>query len=465
MIELYAHQIDMVNRCRATGKRSVLLQAPTGVGKSIIASHIIQSALSKGTRTIFTVPRLELIDQMGKNYRDFGIEYSVIASREKYFPQIKNTIASVNSLASRIGKIEPPQLLIVDETHYGAEALDKIIKWGRANNAFILGLSATPWKANGKGLKCWYDTMVRGPSVKWLIDNNFLSQYRAFAPDNIDMTGVRVTAGDYNKQDLSGRMESDRKLVGSVVDHYIKYAMGMRGITFTVSRAHSAIVCEAYRASGVPAATIDGETPKDERRRLAVALARGEIFQLVNAELLTFGYDLAAAANMPVTIQCMSDLQPTLSIAKQKQKDGRFMRYEGPDAKPHIKFDHANNIKEHGFPDDETEWTLEDEERRGKSKGEKEKVIPYKICSECHFAHKPSPHCPECGFVYPIEARTIDEVDGDLVEIERDEAKRKSRMEVGREKTFEGLVAIAKERGYKMGWVYKQCAIKGININ
>jgi len=316
MIELYPHQIDMVNRCRATCKRSVLLQAPTGVGKSIIASHIIQSALSKGTRTIFTVPRIQLIDQMGKNYRDFGIEYSVIASREKYFPQIKNTIASVNSLASRIGKIEPPQLLIVDETHYGAEALDKIIKWGRANSAFILGLSATPWKANGKGLKCWYDTMVRGPSVKWLIDNNFLSQYRAFAPDNIDMTGVRVTAGDYNKQDLSGRMESDRKLVGSVVDHYIKYAMGMRGITFTVSRAHSAIVCEAYRASGVPAATIDGETPKDERRRLAVALARGEIFQLVNAELLTFGYDLAAAADMPVTIQCMSDLQPTLSIAK-----------------------------------------------------------------------------------------------------------------------------------------------------
>ena len=92
--------------------------------------------------------------------------------------------------------------MIVDETHFGDEALDKIIEWAKNYGAFVLGLSATPWKLNGKGLGCWYDTMVEGPTIRWLIDNKYLSDYRAFAPDTLDLSGIRMSAGDYNKKTL-----------------------------------------------------------------------------------------------------------------------------------------------------------------------------------------------------------------------------------------------------------------------
>lgn len=459
MIELYPHQLDLVHKCRTTGKRSVLLQAPTGVGKSVIAAHIIHSAMSKGTRTIFTVPRIELLNQMSKNYNDFGIEHCFIAAGECYYPKVNNVIASVPSLTRKLDAIEPPKLLVVDETHYGEDGLGNIIFWAEKHGAFILGLSATPWRLNGKGLGCWYNTMVEGPSIKWLIQNNYLSNYRAFAPDTIDMSGVRVTAGDYNKKDLSERMESDRVLVGNVVRHYKEHAMGKRGITFTVSRAHSQIVCDAYNAGGVKAATIDGGTPKDERKRLARALATGEILQLVNAELLTFGYDLAAAANMNVTIQCISDLQPTKSLAKQMQKWGRALRFEGVNADPHLIFDHANNINEHGLPCDDRIWSLADRERRVGKKGS-EKEISFRICPKCHFAHKPKPSCPECGFEYPVESRTIEEIEGDLIEIER--VNDPVMLRVRHANTCAELYQIAKEKNYHWGWVKRQCSYKKI---
>lgn len=464
MITLHPHQLDMVDRTRKTGKRAVLLQAPTGSGKSIMASYIVQSALAKGTRTMFTVPRLELLEQMSKNYNDFSIPHTFIAAGEKYHPKINNVIASLPSLASKISRFEPPELLIVDETHFGDEALDKVIEWAKNYGAFVLGLSATPWKLNGKGLGCWYDTMVEGPTIRWLIDNKYLSDYRAFAPDTLDLSGIRMSAGDYNKKDLAGKMESDRKLVGNAVKHYMEHAMGKRGISFTVSRAHSEIVCAAYNTMGVRAATIDGETPKDERRRLARALATGEILQLVCAELLVFGYDLAAAANMNVVVQSISDLQPTKSLAKQMQKWGRDLRFEGVDADPHFIFDHANNVYEHGFPCDDRVWTLADREKKTGKKSDGEKDIKAKVCPSCFRASPPSNSCKYCGFVYPVMSREIEEVEGDLVEIEREKLRKAKRSEVGKAKTIDELWAISKERGYKSGWVYQMAKVKGIKV-
>lgn len=463
MIILHPHQHKMVAQSRMTGKRAVLLQSPTGSGKSIMASHIVQSALARGTRTIFTVPRLELLSQMSKNYNDFDIPHTFISSEHDYHGQVNNVIASLPSLHRRLDKISPPKLLIVDEARYGEGAMDDVIAWGKKHGAFILGLDATPWKMSGRGMGCWYDAMVEGPSIKWLIENNYLSRYRAFVPDTLDMTGVRVQAGDYNKKDLAGKMESDRVLVGNVVKHYMTHAMGKRGITFTVSRAHSEIVCAAYNSMGVRAAVIDGNTPAPERKRLAIALATGELLQLVCAELLVFGYDLAAAAGMDVVIQCIGDLQPTMSLAKQMQKWGRDLRYEGPDADPHLIFDHANNIYEHGLPCDERVWTLADRERIGRGKSD-EKEIRLRVCPSCFVPSKMRPVC-ECGYVFPVDAREIEEVEGELKELEQLAIKKEMRMEVGRCKTQDDLEQLSIARNYKRGWVKNQCGFKGIEYS
>lgn len=458
MKSLYPHQLALVEATRRTGTKSVLLQAPTGVGKSVIAAHIVQSALSRGSETWFIVPRRELLRQMSEQYSDFGIPHTFIAQGYKHRDRVPNVICSLGTLVRRIDSLMPPRLAIVDETHYGSNALDKVMKWLRSNGVFTLGLSATPWRMDGRGLGCWYDSMVEGPSIKWLIEEGYLSDFRPFAPDTINLKGIRKVAGDYNKSDLAERMEGDRVLVGNAVKHYKEHAMGLRGVTFTVSRKHSEIICAAYNSAGVPAACIDGETPDDERKRLARALATGEILQLVNAQLLTFGYDLAAAAGMDVTIECMSDVQPTLSLALQMQKWGRVLRKKD---KPAIIFDHANNFYEHGMPDDERIWTLKDRDKRDSAgRGEVEKRA--RTCPGCHYTSRPVPVCPNCGFVHPVEARKVDEVEGELVEIERQKVKKAARMEVGMAKTIEELEAIADERNYNWGWVKRQCKLKGI---
>ena len=458
MKQLYPHQVNLVNMARMTGKKSVLLAAPTGIGKSVIASSIVHSAADKGKKCWLIVPRRELLRQMSGQFKDFNIDHTFIAQNQKYIPMVSNVVASLQTLVRRLDGLTAPDLAIIDETHFGSTALDTVIKWLKANGTFILGLSATPWRLDGKGLGCWYDAMVEGPSIRWLIDNGYLSDYKAFAPDKLDLTGIRKLAGDYNQKDLADKMESDRVLVGNCVKHYMKHAMGLRGVTFTVSRKHSSIVCEAYNTAGIPAACIDGETPDDERKRLARALANKEILQLVNVDLLTFGYDLSAAAETDVTIEAMSDLRPTMSLALQMQKWGRVLRKKD---RPAIILDHANNIDEHGKPCDERVWSLQDREKKGK-KDRGEVAVPFKTCTSCYHIHKPAPFCPNCGTVYPVMSREIEEIDGDLVEIDLAMARKEKRMQVGRAKSLGELQAIAKERGYSPNWAFVQAKLKGL---
>jgi hypothetical protein len=289
--------------------------------------------------------------------------------------------------------------------------------------------------------------MVCGPSIRWLIDNKRLSEYRAFAPSRLDLSAIKIEAGDYNKGQLADKMESDRVLIGNGVEYYKKYAMGKLGVTFGVSIRHSNLLAEAYRAAGVPAMHIDGKTPDDERRRIARAFAKREILQLCNVDLLTFGYDLASASGIKgVTIECMNDDAPTKSLAKQMQKWGRMFRMKD---EPALLFDRANNLLEHGLPCDERAWTLADRKTSG---GGGERSVPVKSCDKCFYCHHPAPSCPSCGYVYPVEYREIKEVEGELSEIEIKARRKKRGMEEWQCRTLEDWVALGKERGHDSKW-------------
>ena len=101
---------------------------------------------------------------------------------------------------------------------------------------------------------------------------------------------------------------------------------------------------------------------------------------------------------------------------------------------------------------------------REKGKGGKkgEAIIPVKECDRCHFCHKPAPQCPNCGNIYEVQSRTIEEVEGQLAEVDLENIKRKARQEVGRARSIEDLKIIQVNRGYEAGWVYKMAKIKGI---
>ena len=460
MIELFDDQrelVDAVAAEMAAGHRKILMQSATGSGKSVMASAIVQRAHAKGNKTWFSVPRRNLIKQMHATFQNFDINHSYIAAGNSFNPYALAHITSTETLKRRLSVLKPPKLAVIDETHFGGNGLGTIIEWLDLHGVWIIGLSATPWLLSGEGLGKWYDKMVCGKSIRWLIDNKRLSRYRPFAPSHVDLSRVKTVNGDYETRALSEKMESDTVLIGNAVKHYKNHAHGGLGIAYCTSIKHSEMTAEEFRNQGVPAMHIDGKTSDIDRKRIIEAYARREILVLTNCELLTFGFDLASQVGRDVTIECMSDLRPTKSLALQMQKWGRVLRMK---EFPALIFDHSNNFKEHGYPCEDRDWTLEDRVSGKIPRGER--AIPVKDCPECYFCHPPAPACPDCGFVYPVNSSELFEVDGELAEIEIQREKKIKRMEVGQAKTLDDLRRIREERGYKPAWVFKMAEAKGI---
>lgn len=462
-ISLLPDQIALIEQAKDKvrgGCKSLLIQGATGSGKTVIASSIIEGAYRKDKICFFIVPRRDLLRQTSNTLREFGIPHSFIAAGMRCNTREKIFVCSTLTVKNKLAIV--PDLAVIDEGHVGGAGMDKIIARYKAAGTVIIMLSATPWKLSGRGLGCWVDDMVCGPSIRWLIESRRLSEYRGFAPSAPDLSGIRTTAGDYNNKQLSERMEDNRVLIGSSVKHYQDHAMGKLNIAYCVSRKHSEIVAQSFRDAGISAQHMDGETPDDERVRIVKAFARREIMVLTNCDLLTFGFDLSSASGMNVTVESMSDLRPTKSLALQCQKWGRVLRYK---PYPALIFDHANNFMEHGLPDSDREWTLSD--REVSARNGSEKTIPVRQCPQCHYCHKPDILCPNCGHVYTVDSRMIKEKAGTLEEVKELSLQAKilqkeKRMENGRAESMEDLWRIAKERKYKAGWVYKQAQLKGI---
>ena len=449
-INLFPDQSGLVGRVRHAlrGHKSVLMQSATGSGKTVMAAFMIQSAVSKGNRCVFIVPRNELLRQTAETFATFGIEFGYFAAGYAPNPFAKVQLASGPTLSRRLDKAPHADVVFVDEVHYGAAQLETIIRHYQSRGAWVVGLSATPWKMSGKGLGDWFDHMEQGPSIAALIADGRLSTYRLFAPSAPDLSGVKTTAGDYAKGQLNDVMENDRVLIGNAVSHYKKHAAGRLNVSFCTSLKHAEIVADAFKDQGIPAAMISGEMDQDERSRRIKAFARRELHVLTSVDLLSFGFDLASAAQMDVTIEAMSDMRPTKSLSLQLQKWGRVLRRKD---EPALIFDHAGNSdpdRGHGLPDDDREWQLEGRQKR--KGGNAEPTQPVRQCPQCYMVHRPTPDCPGCGFVYPIQSRMIDEVEGELAEITERRERVAARQQQGRAQTLEQLMAMGKSRGNAM---------------
>lgn len=429
---LFDDQTKLVDDARSALRRSrrILIQAETGSGKTQMATAMIASSRAKDKTSMFIVPRRELLKQTAKTFAAAGIPFGYIASGHAMNPYAKTLLATTGTLIKRLDKFKP-HVVFIDEAHFAGETNKKIADFYHAAGAFTIGLTATPRYPNGDGMGDCYDSMVSGPSLRWLIENKRLSDYRLFAPSRPDLSAVKKVAGDYAKGQLADFMEHDKVLIGDAVKHYREHAVGRLAVAYCTSRKHSQMTAQAFRDAGIPAAHVDGDTPDNEMLRILRAYAQREILVLCNADLLLFGFDLAAAVGMPVTIECMIDLRPTMSLTLQRQKNGRVLRYKDY---PAIILDHGGNINLHGLPCDEIDWTLEAKQSRETREKDDERVSAVRQCSgghrdgpdlgekmkPCYFAHNPAPRCPNCGAWYSVQSRMVEQVDGELVEVSRE---------------------------------------------
>jgi superfamily II DNA or RNA helicase len=439
--KLRPYQDDLISSARArisAGDKRVLMVAPTGAGKTALASFMLGTAAGRGMPSWFNVHRRELIIQSSKMMDKVGIPHGVISSGFPFSRSQRVQVVGVNSVKSRMGKVITPKMIIWDECHHVASKTWTDI-FEAFPDAIHIGLTATPMRLDGKGLGPWFDSIVEGPTTRWLIQNGYLTPYKLFAPWSPDMAGVKKTRGDFSASDAAEVMDKP-SITGDCISHYRRLADGKRAIVFASNIEHSKHVVEQFRASGYRAAHLDGTLSRSVRDAVLRQFERGEIQVLSNVDLFGEGFDLPA-------IEAVILLRPTASTGLYMQQVGRALRtFDGKDYA--IILDHAGNAMRHGLPDEIREWSLEDRPKRAKKKpGEDE--VKIRQCPNCFAVHEPAPHCPECGHVYEIKTRKLEVREGELSEVDQTLFRAQKKREQTQARTMEQLVDLATDRGYK----------------
>ena len=458
-MQLRPYQAQAIRDVSAAFKdhKSVLLQLPTGAGKTAVAGKMImdlanQSMDRKGGIGLFLVHRKELITQTVNTLKEVGLgnHVGIIASGYPETPWAPIQIASVFTLVRRLDRTREwfrPRMVIVDEAHHiRANTWEQVLShWG---DAFLLGLTATPARLDGKGLGKHFGKLVEGPTIQTLIKDGYLCPLKNYSVDaGLDMSGVKKSMGEYNKKEVDSRLTN--QVIANGLTNFLKHSSERRTIFYAANIRHSMNFVEQCKAAGFRAEHIDGKTGPTLRDAIIKRFAEGQTQVLSNVGIITEGFDCPECDSVMLGWK-------TASISLYKQMVGRVMRPK-VDGRDGIIIDLAGNMDEHGDPEEDVEWTLED----GVIKPDN-KTMPdnKRSCKGCGYRfsirHEDCPACGESHAVTPPE-----EVNVEVVERDKNAGKRKGskgRKDLNREVFLTRgdpikLRAIQEREGYKPGVV------------
>jgi superfamily II DNA or RNA helicase len=439
-MELRPYQNQLANDIRGafgSGANRPLAVSPTGSGKTVLFSYITSQVLKRGSRVIIIAHRREILDQISATLKRVGVPHGFIQAGKSTSTQ-PAMVASIQTLARRLDTIPAPDLVIIDEAHHSVSKsyVQMFAAWPTAK---FIGVTATPERLDGKGLGAMFDRMVMGPSVQWLIDNGFLAQPVYYAPrEVVDLSQVHTIAGDFDRSETEEIVDTPR-ITGDAVTHYVRFCNRQRAVAFCISVAHAQHVADTFNSCGIPSASIDGTLDPEVRKQRVEDLTAGKILVLTSCELISEGFDLPA-------VNAAILLRPTQSLSMHLQQVGRALR-PYPGKANAIILDHVGNCLRHGLAEQERDWDLSGREKRLK----KSSLVETKQCSKC-FAIFAGTVCPQCGAQREIAAREIEEVDGELQRLSIEDISKK--REEGKCKTLDDFRALAKQRGYKLGWAF-----------
>jgi len=432
----------------ADGCRAPLLTLPTGGGKTVIFSYIAERAGAKGNRVLILVHRRELRRQTSRTLDDFGVAHGMIAAGMTMDHHQQVQIASVQTLVRRLERLRwAPDLIVVDEAHHATGKTT----WGQVLSHYpearILGVTATPQRLDGLGLGVEaggiFDRLITGPTVAQLTAAGHLSPVVVFAPRAmVDLSGIHTRAGDYATNEVAEAMDKPT-ITGDAVAHYRQHCSGEPAIAFCASVAHAEHVAASFHAAGFRAASIDGGMDSDLRAQHIDDLGAGRLHVLTSCEIVSEGTDI------PIVSAAIL-LRPTQSLGLYLQQVGRVLRPALGKTRAVI-LDHVGNCFRHGLPDDDREWSLEGREKRP---GTASDAVPVRQCGECYHVHRPAPACPRCGYMYPVQSREVEEVAGELEQVDVVAIRAKQKDEIKKARTLEELEAIGRARGFKPGWAW-----------
>jgi DNA repair protein RadD len=452
MTELRPYQTDIGAEFEhhvTHGDRDILLVAPTGSGKTVIAAAIIAGTLR---RVLVVAHRREIVNQTSDKLTTRGVHHGIIQAgdEKKLRPTAAVQVASIQTLHARAIRASTmlmplADLVIIDEAHHAcATTYQKVLE--AYPNAIVLGLTATPCRGDGRGLGGIFKVMIECPQVPDLIEQGYLVKAKVYAPTDPDLRGVKTQAGDYVESQLAERMDKDQ-LVGDIVTHWFKYGEHRKTVAFACSVGHSIHIRDEFVRAGVRAEHLDGSTPIDERTAILGRLASGEAEVVTNCMVLTEGFDCP-------DIGCIILARPTKKMGLYRQMIGRGLR-PAPGKSDVVILDHSGAVFRHGLPEDRVEWTL-DPDRRAVAPAHTKRQSSHESklieCSQCSTLRVGGLPCPNCGFLPKRPAEFVVPADGELGLVIGGKAQAPVYDENTRVEFFQQLRAVQQMRRYKHGW-------------
>ena len=435
--------------------RRICLQLPTGAGKTIIFCSILADLVARRDRALIIAHREELITQAAEKAEAIsGLPVGIIKAGYPSNPLYPIQVASIQTLARRLDNLPDAAIVIVDECHHASSPIYRNVL-ERYPNAYILGVTATPQRNDGRGLRDVFDQMILGPSVAELISEGHLSQYKLFAADKpISTRGVRKVAGDFQQGALSAKARQP-DVMGAVFPTWRKYANGLQTVVFCVDVAHSQDIAALYQSQGITAEHLDGSTPSAERKVILKRFRDGQTTILTNCGIVSEGFDVPS-------IQAVQILRPTSSLSLWLQQVGRALR-PAPGKEYAVILDHTSNWFKLGLPDEDRQWSLDP------VSAESGFTV---ACKECGHAFSPLPserqslkaECPNCNTILqlpkpkpkgsgggdpPFAELLIDTAEYQFLEI--DPNQKANPAVLGQ---LTQLLETAKERRYNPLWAY-----------
>jgi DNA repair protein RadD len=363
------------------GARKVLMVLPTGGGKTTIFGSIAHGVVSANRRAVVVVHRRELATQAAKRFTEFGTDFGYMLPGELPKPYAPLQIATVQTLVRRTRP--RADLVICDEAHLStAKSWQTVI--AAYPGARILGVTATPWRLSGKPLASLYDESVIVATPRELRDLGFLSPYVGFSYLTPDLSEVKTTGGDYNERESAEKM-SQGVIVDNVVEQWGQHARELSTVVFAVTVEHSRQLTDRFKAAGVSAEHLDGLTPLEARKAILKRVESGQTRVLCNVGVAVEGLDVPR-------LKCCILARPTKSLARAIQMMGRVRRpWQGVTARIH---DHAFNIRLHGLPDADRDYSLN---------AKPEKPPSLTTCEVC-LALYTGAQCPSCNHENAVKA-------------------------------------------------------------
>jgi superfamily II DNA or RNA helicase len=453
---LRADQTETIENVRAAVRESetkrVIVQGPTGSGKTVIMADIVSKARDKNKKVMITVPAISLIEQTVIALAAQGImDVGVIQAQHPMTDWSRPIqVASVQTLQHRWkeGKMPAAEVVLVDEVHRRFDLFSKWLvdpKWLKIP---FIGFSATPWS---KGLGVLYERLLVASTITKLITQKVLVPFRTFAPDTPDLSGVRSQndangTSDFVAADLEEVMRP-KKLVANIVEAWRELANGRPTVCFCCSRAHAEQIAMEFKAAGVGAEYLDCDTPLADRNEVRRRMLRGEVEVVTNCEVIGVGVDWPE-------VSCIIYARPTMSDIRFCQNIGRGLRAtEGKEDL--LILDHSTTTQRLGFVDEV--YNYHNGLDNGKQKPENvQGVLLPKECPACHLLKPPrTAVCPHCGHKCEAHAKPVPVERGTLREVfskknQMDELRKKL---PDREYVFGQLVWWQRKKGYKPGWV------------